>query len=86
MSGKVEMWQEMSLEIGSKNWDQPTGILSGFLKLSDTESVNFRCVPNQVLYQAEPLPELGVQVRIIGRGLVRFPAWYAPSSVAESPA
>jgi hypothetical protein len=27
-----------------------------------------------VLYQAEPLPELGLRMRIIGRGLVRFPA------------
>src|SRR5437899_1948311 len=33
------------------------GFLSGFLKLSDAESVNFHCVPNQVLYQAEPLPD-----------------------------
>jgi len=31
--------------------------LRGFLKLSDAESVNFHCVPNQVLYQAEPLPD-----------------------------
>ena len=31
-------------------------------------------VPNQVLYQAEPLPELCVDERNIGRGLVRFPA------------
>ena len=36
-----------------------------------------------MLYQAEPLPELGVRMRIIGRCLVRFPAWYAPLSVAE---
>jgi hypothetical protein len=27
-----------------------------------------------VLYQAEPLPELCVDERNIGRGLVRFPA------------
>jgi hypothetical protein len=25
--------------------------------LSDAESMNFHCVPNQVLYQAEPLPD-----------------------------
>ena len=31
-------------------------------------------VPNQVLYQAEPLPEHGLLEHIIGRGLVRFPA------------
>ena len=31
-------------------------------------------VPNQVLYQAEPLPELFMNERSIGRGLVRFPA------------
>ena len=31
-------------------------------------------VPNQVLYQAEPLPEHGLLERIIGRGLVRSPA------------
>jgi len=30
---------------------------SGFLKLSDAESMNFHFVPNQVLYQAEPLPD-----------------------------
>jgi hypothetical protein len=29
----------------------------GFLQLSYAESVNFHCVPNQVLYQAEPLPD-----------------------------
>ena len=29
----------------------------GSLKLSDTESVNFHRVPNQVLYQAEPFPD-----------------------------
>ena len=28
------------------------------MKLSDAESVNFHCVPNQVLYQAEPLPDV----------------------------
>jgi hypothetical protein len=28
--------------------------------------MNFRCVPNQVLYQAEPLPEHGLQERIFG--------------------
>jgi len=27
------------------------------LKVSDVESVNFHRVPNQVLYQAEPLPD-----------------------------
>ena len=31
-------------------------------------------VPNQVLYQAEPLPEHILNERSIGRGLVRFPA------------
>jgi hypothetical protein len=29
----------------------------GFFELSDAESVNFHRVPNQVLYQAEPLPD-----------------------------
>ena len=33
------------------------GFLGGFLKLNDAESMNFHCVPNQVLYQAEPLPD-----------------------------
>jgi hypothetical protein len=27
------------------------------LQLSYAESMNFHCVPNQVLYQAEPLPD-----------------------------
>ena len=34
------------------------GFLGGFLNLNDAESINFHCVPNQVLYQAEPLPDL----------------------------
>jgi len=29
----------------------------GFPTLSDAESMYFHCVPNQVLYQAEPLPD-----------------------------
>jgi hypothetical protein len=43
----------LGLRIGT-NQDR---FLGGFLKLSDAESVNFHCVPNQVLYQAEPLPD-----------------------------
>ena len=31
---------------------------SGFFELNDAESMNFHCVPNQVLYQAEPLPDV----------------------------
>jgi len=38
------------------------------LKLSDAESVNFHCVPNQVLYQAEPLPDEAA--RVCGRAPV----------------
>jgi serine/threonine protein kinase len=33
------------------------GYFKRILNLSVAESVNFRCVPNQVLYQAEPLPD-----------------------------
>jgi hypothetical protein len=32
--------------------------------LSDAESMNFHCVPNQVLYQAEPLPDIAGKERI----------------------
>jgi hypothetical protein len=45
--------KRLGLRIGT-NQDRSLG---GFLKLSDAESVNFHCVPNQVLYQAEPLPD-----------------------------
>ena len=43
----------LGLRIGTNQ----SGFLSGFLKLSAAESVNFHRVPNQVLYQAEPLPD-----------------------------
>src|SRR6266576_1277010 len=34
-----------------------SGVWSGFLELNDAEAVNFHCVPNQVLSQAEPFPD-----------------------------
>ena len=45
----------MELKIGTNQ----RRLLGGFLKLNDAESVNFHRVPNQVLYQAEPLPDKG---------------------------
>ena len=42
-------------------------------------------LPKQVLYQAEPLPEHGLQERIVGaRPGASFPFDYASTSVAES--
>ena len=46
--------ENLGLKIGTSRG----GLLSGFLLLSDAESMNFHCAPNQVLYQAEPLPDL----------------------------
>ena len=43
--------------LGLKIGTNQSRFLGGFLKLSDAESVNFHRVPNQVLYQAEPLPD-----------------------------
>jgi hypothetical protein len=43
----------LGLRIGTNQ----RGFLCGFSVLSDAESMNFHCVPNQVLYQAEPLPD-----------------------------
>ena len=40
--------------------------LGGFLKLSDAESVNFHRVGNQVLDQAEPLPDIEGGIRSVG--------------------
>ena len=44
----------LGLKIGTKQ----SGFLGGFLELNDAESISFHCVPNQVLYQAELLPDL----------------------------
>ena len=60
--------EKLGLSIGTNQ----QGFSGGFLKLSDTESMRFRCVPNQVLYQAEPLPEPLLRMRIAGRCLVRL--------------
>jgi hypothetical protein len=49
--------KKLGLNFGSKFGSNQPPFLGGFLKLTDAESMNFHCVPNQVLYQAEPLPE-----------------------------
>jgi hypothetical protein len=50
----AQVGKNLGLKIGTNG----RGFLGGFLQLSDAESMNFHCVPNQVLYQAEPLPDL----------------------------
>ena len=52
-SGRRAEQQRLGLKIGTNEGR----LLGGFLKLNDAESVNFHRVPNQVLYQAEPLPD-----------------------------
>jgi hypothetical protein len=48
---------EMIQEIGTKVGTNRGRFLGGFLRLSAAESMSFHRVPNQVLYQAEPLPD-----------------------------
>jgi len=43
--------------VGLKIGTNQGRFLGGFLRLSAAESVNFHRAPNQVLYQAEPLPD-----------------------------
>ena len=45
------------IRLGLRIGTNQSGFLGGFLYLSDAESMNFHCVPNQVLYQAEPRPD-----------------------------
>jgi hypothetical protein len=50
----MDQWiKGLGLKIGTNQGRVP----GGFLSLSAAESVNFHRVPNQVLYQAEPLPD-----------------------------
>ena len=49
--------QSDAFRLGLRFGTNHSRLLRGFWKLNDAESVNFHCVPNQVLYQAEPLAD-----------------------------
>ena len=50
---ETTLQRNVALRLGLRIGTNHLGFLSGFWKLNDAESVNFHCVPNQVLYPAE---------------------------------
>jgi hypothetical protein len=57
-SGSVRSQSTARLKLGLDIGTNQPVFLGGFSRINDTESVRFRRVPNQVLYQAEPLPDI----------------------------